>query len=95
MRDAGRRIGVGGIPEVVVDGVTGVLVPVALREDDPMSPLDPDRFERAMASAINALVADPATREAMGRAARRRAVEEFSWSRIASQTVELYRSLAG
>jgi len=86
---------VGGIPEVVVDGVTGVLVPVELREDDPMSPVDPDRFQRAMASAINALVADPTTREAMGRAARRRAVEVFSWPAIASQTVELYRSLAG
>ncbi len=86
---------VGGIPEVVVDGVTGMLVPVELREDDPMSPVDPDRFARDMASAINALVGDPATREAMGLAARRRAVETFSWPAIASQTVELYRSLAG
>jgi glycogen synthase len=86
---------VGGIPEVVVDGETGLLVPVEMREDDPMSPVDPDGFERALASAINALVADPARRMAMGRAARRRAVETFSWPAIASQTVELYRSLAG
>ncbi|MGZ8475566.1 MAG: glycogen synthase [Candidatus Limnocylindria bacterium] len=86
---------VGGIPEVVVDGVTGTLVPVELREDDPMSPVDADRFARDMASAINALVADPARREAMGLAARRRAVEVFAWPAIASQTVELYRSLAG
>jgi len=86
---------VGGIPEVVVDGETGLLVPVELRDDDPMSPVDPDRFERGIASAINALVADPAAREAMGRAARRRAVEQFSWPTIAGQTVDLYRSLAG
>ena len=86
---------VGGIPEVVVDGETGLLVPVELRDDDPMSPVDPDRFERAMASAINTLVTDAPTREAMGRAARRRAVEHFSWPAIARQTVELYRSLAG
>ena len=84
---------VGGIPEVVVDGETGLLVPVELRPDDPMSPIDPDRFERNLAGAINALMADAATREVMGRAARRRAVERFSWSRIAEETVELYRRL--
>ena len=84
---------VGGIPEVVVDGETGLLVPVELRPDDPMSPVDPDRFELNLAGAINALMADAATREVMGRAARRRAVERFSWTRIAEATVDLYRSL--
>ena len=86
---------VGGIPEVVVDGETGVLVPVQLRDDDPMTPVDPDAFERGLASAINALLADAGAREAMGRAARRRAVAQFSWSSIAEQTVALYRSLIG
>ncbi len=81
---------VGGIPEVVVDGETGLLVPVELRPDDPMSPIDPDRFELNLAGAINALMADAATREVMGRAARRRAVERFSWSTIAESTVDLY-----
>jgi alpha-maltose-1-phosphate synthase len=84
---------VGGIPEVVVDGETGLLVPVELRPDDPMSPVDPDRFELNLAGAINALMADVATRDVMGRAARRRAVERFSWARIAEETVDLYRSL--
>jgi starch synthase len=84
---------VGGIPEVVIDGETGLLVPVELRVDDPMSPVDADRFERNLAGAINALMADPATRELMGRAARRRAVEHFSWHAIARRTVDLYRSL--
>jgi len=86
---------VGGIPEVVVDGETGLLVPVELRPDDPMSPIDPDRFELNLAGAINALMADAATREVMGRAARRRAVERFSWSTIAESTVDLYRSVVG
>jgi starch synthase len=86
---------VGGIPEVVVDGETGLLVPVELRLDDPMSPVDADRFERNLAGAINALMADPATREVMGRAARRRAVEHFSWEAIARQTVDLYATLIG
>ena len=84
---------VGGIPEVVVDGETGLLVPVDLSVDDPMSPVDPDRFERNLAGAINALMADAGTREVMGRAARRRAVERFSWTRIARETVDLYRSV--
>ena len=84
---------VGGIPEVVVDGETGLLVPVDLHPDDPMVPIDPYRFELNLAGAINALMADAATREVMGRAARRRAVERFSWASIAGTTVDLYRSL--
>lgn len=86
---------VGGIPEVVADGETGVLVPVELRSDEPMTPVDPDRFARDLASAVNTLMAEPARREAMGIAGRRRAVEQFSWSSIADQTVALYRSLVG
>jgi alpha-maltose-1-phosphate synthase len=84
---------VGGIPEVVVDGETGLLVPVDLRLDDPMSPVDPDRFEHNLAGAINALMADAATREVMGRAGRARAVSRFGWDAIARQTADLYRSL--
>ena len=71
----------------------GCLVPVALSIDDPMLPEDPDRFERNLAGAINALMADAGTREVMGRAGRRRAVEHFSWDAIARQTADLYRTL--
>lgn len=85
---------VGGIPEVVVDGETGVLVPVELSPDEPMTPVDPDRFARDLAAAINALVGDPARRTAMGEAGRRRA-EAFSWSSVADRTLDLYRSLVG
>jgi starch synthase len=84
---------VGGIPEVVVDGETGVLVPLALSPDDPMSPADPDRFARDLAAAINRMMADADLRRRMGVAGRQRAVERFSWGAIAEQTVELYRSL--
>ncbi|MEX0709916.1 MAG: glycogen synthase [Chloroflexota bacterium] len=86
---------VGGIPEVVVDGETGVLVPVEMSPGEPMSPVDPDRFARDLAAAINALVADPARRVAMGLAGRRRATETFSWSSVADRTIELYGSLVG
>jgi glycosyltransferase involved in cell wall biosynthesis len=84
---------VGGIPEVVVDGETGVLVPVALREDDPMRPVDPAAFEADLAAAVNRLMADAPLRAAMGSAGRARAVEQFSWAAIADETLTLYRSL--
>jgi alpha-maltose-1-phosphate synthase len=70
---------VGGIPEVVADGETGVLVP----PDDPA----------ALAAAINRLVRDPDLAATMGRKGRARAVAEFGWAAIAAQTVALYREL--
>jgi starch synthase len=76
---------VGGIPEVVVDGTTGLLV--SYDADDP------DGFERDFATAVNALAADPERAAGMGDAGRGRAVESFGWPAIAAQTVELYGSL--
>jgi len=80
----------GGIPEVVEDGVTGLLVPVGQAGDG--TPLDPDRFVADLAAAIGALLADPDRAAAMGRAGRRRVEEHFSWAAIAAQTLEVYRS---
>ncbi len=82
---------VGGIPEVVADGETGVLVPLAQAADG--TPTDPDRFVRDLATAINELLADPAAAIAMGRAGRQRAVNHFSWSAVAERTIEVYRSV--
>jgi len=82
---------VGGIPEVVVDGRTGVLVPLEL--SGPMQPADPDRFAHDLADAVNGLLAQPELRASMGEAGRRRAVESFGWESIARRTVELYGSL--
>jgi len=72
---------VGGIPEVVDAGVTGLLVP----PDDPAS----------LADALNALIHDPVRAAAMGLAGRERAVTEFSWTTVAAQTVTLYSVLIG
>jgi starch synthase len=80
----------GGIPEVVVDGVTGLLVPIAQATDGTGTPLDPDRFVADLAAAINAVLSDQARAVAMGRAGRQRAVEHFSWDAIAERTLEVY-----
>jgi glycogen synthase len=81
---------VGGIPEVVVHGRTGLLVDPP---DDPMTPGGTDRVARDLATAINTLVADPARRAAMGQAGREQAVEQFSWSAVAGKTLEVYRAV--
>jgi starch synthase len=81
----------GGIPEVVAEGETGLLVPVEQRADG--EPVDPERFVADMAEAINTVLADPARGLAMGEAGRVRAIEHFSWSAIAERTVQVYRSL--
>src|SRR3954466_16376892 len=73
---------IGGIPEVVADGETGLLVPYDA--DDPAG------FEQGLADRIGELVTDPARAQAMGRAGRDRAVSEFGWPRIAQQTVDVY-----
>lgn len=83
----------GGIPEVVADGETGLLVPFEPAADGSRTPVEPAAFAAAIAERANALLADPARAAAMGRAGRARAVEQFSWTAIAERTVELYREL--
>jgi alpha-maltose-1-phosphate synthase len=84
---------VGGIPEVVVDGQTGLLVTFEQGADAFGSPADPRRFARDLAAALNSLTAEPERAREMGRAGRRRAVEEFDWAAIAERTAALYRRL--
>ena len=84
---------VGGIPEVVVDGETGLLVPLAQQTEAPFEPVDPPGFSRDLATAINRLLADAALRQRMGAAGRQRVETHFAWSAIAQRTAELYRSL--
>ena len=83
----------GGIPEVVADGTTGLLVPIEQAADGSGTPVDPDRFVADLAAALTAVLADPARAAEMGRAGRRRAVEHFSWAAIAERTVEVYRAV--
>jgi starch synthase len=83
----------GGIPEVVEDGVTGLLVPIEQLDDGTGTPVDPDRFVHDLAAAVTELLADPQRAAEMGRAGRRRAVEHFSWASIADRTMDVYRSV--
>ncbi|MEU7925669.1 glycogen synthase [Micromonospora sp. NPDC049801] len=85
----------GGIPEVVADGDTGLLVPIEQATDGSGTPLKPETFVADLAAAINALLADPARTERFGLAGRRRAVEHFSWDAVARQTLDVYRSVGG
>jgi starch synthase len=73
---------VGGIPEVVDDGITGLLVPLG------------DDFAAGFAARVNELLGDPDRARAMGRAGRERAIDRFSWPAIASETVALYEKVS-
>ena len=84
---------VGGIPEIVVPGETGILVPFEAEGGESPEPRDPEAFSRALAAAVNELMAAPARRSAMGKAARARVLEHFSWTHIAQVTLEFYREL--
>ena len=82
----------GGIKEVVVDGETGYLVPF---DRDPVTqlPANPEKFAKDLAGAINRLLGDPEKCRSFGYRGRRRAEDTFSWTRIAQQTIRLYKSL--
>jgi starch synthase len=76
---------VGGIPEVVADGETGLLVPYA--------PDDPTAFHAALAAACNALLSDPTRAAKLGRAGRERAALSFGWDTVAKRTLDVYESV--
>jgi starch synthase len=76
---------VGGIPEVVDHERTGLLV----HYDEH----DVEAFREGLADAVNSLLRDPSRAQAMGAAGRERAVREFSWTTVAAQTVDVYRSV--
>jgi starch synthase len=85
---------VGGIPEVVVHGETGLLVEFTPQSRAPFEPEDPERFARDLAAAINHLVEDEPLRRRMAAAGRARVEQHFAWPAIARQVVQLYASLS-
>lgn len=85
----------GGIPEVVVDGETGWLVPIEQVQDGTGTPVDEERFVADLAAALTDAVSDLDRAARLGAAGRRRAVESFSWGTIAERTLEVYRGVVG
>ncbi|HUE89098.1 MAG TPA: glycogen synthase [Vicinamibacterales bacterium] len=81
---------VGGIPEVVDHGTTGLLVAPEVSVPTEVEPQHPEQFSKDLATAVNCLLADPDLRLTMARAARARVEQQFSWASIARRTLGFY-----
>ena len=85
----------GGIPDVIVDGETGLLGPIEQVQDGTGTPIDPARFEADLAERLTTLVTDTEAAKVMGQAARRRVEEHFAWQAIAQRTMDVYNWVLG
>ena len=83
----------GGIPDVIVDGETGFLVPIDQKKDGTGTPLHPEAFEEAMAARLTTVLGDPDLAHRMGAAGLQRARDHFSWETVGRRTFDLYESL--
>jgi len=84
---------VGGIKEVVVNGETGLLIPVEQQKEAPFEPVNPTKFSKDLANAINTLIEDKTLRDSMAKKGRERVESTFDWTSIAKQVANLYSSL--
>jgi glycogen synthase len=84
---------VGGIKEVVVDGETGILIPLEQQTEAPFEPIDPDKFARDLANGVNKVINNKSLRESMAKKGRKRVEDYFDWVAIAKQVEELYKSI--
>ncbi|KUN00450.1 glycosyl transferase family 1 [Streptomyces yokosukanensis] len=84
----------GGIPEVVVQGETGLLVPLEAGSDGNGEPEVPEVFAKEIAARVNHLIDDPATARRLGSAGRERVVARFSWPSVAEQVRRVYEAVA-
>jgi glycogen synthase len=84
---------VGGIKEVVLDGETGILVPITQQKEAPFEPENPAQFSKDLALAINRIIANTSLQNSMAIQGRKRVEEHFNWSSIAVQVKNLYQSL--
>lgn len=81
----------GGIPDVIVDGETGYLVPIEQLNDGTGTPVYPEKFQADLAERITAVLENPQLAKQMGAAGRKRVEDHFSWTAIAARTLEVYR----
>lgn len=84
---------VGGIPEIIIHGETGLLVPLQSKSKTDFEPKVPEQFHQDLAQGVNAILDDEELRTKMGIASRKRVEEVFSWTAIADQTLEFYQEV--
>ena len=84
---------VGGIKEVVVQGETGILIPLKQQDVAPFEPINPDQFAKDLADGVNKLINNNELRETMAKNGRKRVEDHFDWIAIAKQVEALYKSL--
>jgi len=84
---------VGGIKEVVVEGETGLLIPLEQQDVAPFEPIDPDKFSKDLADGVNKVINNKELRETMAKNGRKRVEENFDWEAIAKQVEGLYKSI--
>jgi len=84
---------VGGIPEIIVEGETGYLIPLESVSRTNFNPLNPTAFQKAFADKINALLENEELATKMGKAGRVRVLEKFSWESIAKITYNYYQEV--
>ena len=83
---------VGGIPEIIVDGKTGFLVPLKAKSETDFEPADPEAFRHGIADKLNLILGDESLAKKLGEASRKRAIDVFSWKSIAKQTLNFYET---
>ena len=84
---------VGGIPEIIVEGETGYLIPLESVSRTDFNPARPEEFQKEFAAKINALLEDETLATQMGKAGRKRVLEKFSWESIAKTTFNYYQEV--
>lgn len=84
----------GGIPEIVVEGETGFLVPLGATDPITGEPDDPEMFALELANRVTRLLDEPELARRMGEAGRQRAIDHFSWGAAADKTVAVYRRVS-
>ncbi len=84
---------VGGIPEIILEGETGYLIPLESVSRTDFNPKNPEVFQKEFAVKINNLIQNENLAREMGRAGRRRVLDKFSWQSIAKTTYEYYEDV--
>lgn len=81
---------VGGIPEIIVEGQTGFLIPLESISRTNFNPKNPERFQKEFAQKVNHLLDNEELADKMGKAGRERVLDKFSWESIAKTTFNYY-----